>query len=72
VKKNHPASPSPRRTRLTDEQKQAIRTHRNCLLQKWAEGLDSPTMDWQQLFDVHWELLLLERQHPWLKKAVAQ
>jgi hypothetical protein len=71
LKKNHPASPSPRRTRLTNEQKQAIREHRNLLLQKWALGLDSPGIDWQQLFDVHWELSLLERRHPWLKKAVA-
>jgi hypothetical protein len=33
--------------------------------------LDSPAIDWQQLFDVHWELSLLERRYPWLKKAVA-
>ena len=71
MKKNHPASPSPRRTRLTDEQKQTIREHRNCLLQKWGEGLDSPSIDWQQLFDVPWELHLLEHQYPWLKKAMA-
>jgi hypothetical protein len=71
LKKNHPASPSSRRTRLTAEQKQEIREHRNCLLQKWGAGLDSPSIDWEQLFDVHWELELLERRYPWLKKAVA-
>lgn len=71
MKKNDPTSQSPRRTRLTDEQKRAIREHRNCLLQKWGEGMDSPSIDWQQLFDVHWELYLLERRYPWLKKAVA-
>lgn len=71
MKKNHPASPSPRRTRLTAEQKQHIRAHRNFLLQKWGQGLNENPTDWQALFDTHWELYLLERQHPWLKKAVA-
>jgi len=70
-KKNQPISPAPRRTRLTAEEKQRIRTHRNFLLQKWGEGLNESPTDWQALFDVHWELYLLERQHPWLKKAVA-
>ena len=70
MKKNNPASPS-RRTRLSAEQKQSLREHRNFLLQKWGEGLDSPSIDWQQLFDLHWELYQLERRYPWLKKAVA-
>ena len=69
MKKNHPASPSSPRTRLTAEQKQTLRNHRNFLLEKWAEGLDSESIDWQELFDLHWELYKLERQHPWLKRA---
>ncbi len=71
MKKNDPTSQSTRRTRLTAEQKQTIRQHRNFLLQKWGEGLDSSSINWQELFDVHWELYLLERRYPWLKKAVA-
>jgi hypothetical protein len=71
LKKNQPASPSPRRTRLTVEQKQHIRNHRNSLLQQWGQKLDDSPTDWQALFDIHWELYLLERQHPWLKKVVA-
>lgn len=71
MKKNHSASPSPRRTRLTAEQKQHIRAHRNFLLEKWGLGLDATPLDWAHLFEVHWELYLLEHKHPWLKKAVA-
>jgi hypothetical protein len=71
LKKNKPASPSLRGTRLTVEQKQTIRAHRNFLLQKWAQQLNESPTDWPALFDIHWELHLLERQHPWLKKAVA-
>jgi hypothetical protein len=71
LRKNHSASPSRRRTSLTAEQKQTIRAHRNFLLQKWAQQLSEGPADWQALFDIHWELHLLERQHPWLKKAVA-
>jgi len=71
LSKNHSASPSHRRTRLSAEQKQTLRNHRSFLLGKWAEGLDSPSINWQELFDLHWELYKLERQHPWLKKAVA-
>jgi hypothetical protein len=71
LKKNRPASPSSRRTRLTAEQKQTIRAHRNFLLQKWGRELNESPTDWQALFDIHWELYLLERQHPWLKKAAA-
>jgi hypothetical protein len=71
LKKNDPSSQSPRPTRLSAEQKQTLRNHRNFLLQKWGEGLDSPSINWQELFDLHWELYMLERRHPWLKKAVA-
>lgn len=71
MKKNHSASPSPRRTRLTAEQKQKIRVHRSFLLEQWGLGLEATPLDWEQLFATHWELCLLERQYPWLKKAVA-
>jgi len=71
LKKNHSASPSSPRTRLTAEQKQTIRAHRNFLLQQWGQQLNESPTDWQTLFDIHWELHLLERQNPWLKKAVA-
>jgi hypothetical protein len=71
LKKNPSASPSPHRTRPTAEQKQAIREHRNFLLQKWGQGLDATPLDWEHLFNVHWELHMLEREYPWLKKAMA-
>jgi hypothetical protein len=71
LKKNRSARPASPRTRLTAEQKQTIRAHRNFLLQNWAQQLNEGPTDWPALFDIHWELHLLERQHPWLKKAVA-
>ena len=71
MKKNYSANSSVPRTRLTAEQKQTIRAHRNFLLQKWAQQLNESPTDWQALFDIHWELYLLERRYPWLKKAVA-
>ena len=71
MKKNPSASPSSPRTRLTVAQKQTIRAHRNFLLQKWAQQLNESPTDWPALFDIHWELYLLERKHSWLKKAVA-
>jgi hypothetical protein len=70
LKKNHSVSPSPRRTRLSAEQKQQIRAHRNFLFQQWGQKLNDNPTDWQGLFDIHWELYRLERQHAWLKKAV--
>jgi hypothetical protein len=70
LKKNHSVSPSPRRTRLSAEQKQQIRAHRNFLFQQWGQKLNDNPTDWQGLFDIHWELYLLECQHAWLKKAV--
>ena len=71
MKKNQSANSSSPRTRLTVEQKKTIRAHRNLLLQKWAQQLNESPTDWPALFDIHWELHPLEREHPWVKKAVA-
>jgi hypothetical protein len=69
LKKNHSASPSPRRTRLSAEQKQAVRD-RYCLLRdQWCQTLESAQIDWTRLFDLHYAMLQLEQAHPWIKRA---
>lgn len=69
MNKNRSASPSPRRTRLTVEQKQAVRDHYYALRDEWCLGLEEEQIDWQFLFDLHYEMLQLEYQHPWIKKG---
>jgi hypothetical protein len=59
------------RTRLTDSEKQTIRKHFYHLRDEWGAALEAESFDWQRLFDVHWELYKLERQHPWLLKRAA-
>jgi hypothetical protein len=69
LNKNHSASSSPRRTRLTVEQKQAVRDRYYSLRDQWCMTLETSEIDWQSLFDLHWEMLEMERQHPWIKRA---
>jgi hypothetical protein len=69
LKKNHPTRRP--RTRLSDSEKQAIRAHYYALRDEWCLELEEEQIDWQFLFDLHWEMYQLEHQHPWLKKAVA-
>ena len=69
--KNHSSSPSPRRTRLTPEQKKAVRDRYYLLRDQWCQTLESDQIDWEALFHFHFEMLQMEQIHPWLKKAVA-
>lgn len=71
MKKNRSARQPRTRTRLTDSEKQAIRTHFYLLRDEWCLALEVAPIDWQHLFDVHWAMLQLEHAHPWVKKAVA-
>lgn len=44
-----------------------IRDHYQYLQQQWADSIDSA--DWQRMFDIHHELVDLERRSPWLTGA---
>jgi hypothetical protein len=69
LKKNNPS----RRpcVRLSDSEKQAIRNRYNAIKDEWCQTLEGTPLDWQRLFDAHWEMYELEHQHPFVKKAVA-
>jgi hypothetical protein len=69
LNKNHSASPSPHRTRLTGEQKKAVRDRYYMLRDQWCLTLESAEIDWQALFTFHFEMLQLEQAHPWIKRA---
>lgn len=56
---------------LNAAEKQTIRTRFNNIKQEWCLALEEDPIDWQHLFDLHWEMYKLERSHPWVKKAVA-
>jgi hypothetical protein len=67
LKNNHPT----RRpgTRLTIPERQAIRDHYYALRDEWCMELEEDQIDWQFLFDLHYEMLQLENQHPWIKQG---
>ena len=69
MNKNHSTSPSLRRTRLTVEQKQAVRDRYYSLRDQWCETLESATIDWEALFNFHFQILQIEQAHPWIKRA---
>ena len=64
---NHPTRRP--RTRLTVSEKQAIRDHYYALRDEWCLELEEDQIDWQFLFDLHYEMLQLEHQHPWIKQG---
>jgi hypothetical protein len=70
LKKNRSTRQPRPRTRLNDSEKQAIRNRFNAIKDEWCLTLETDPIDWQHLFDLHWEMYLLEHQHPWVKKAV--
>jgi hypothetical protein len=61
----------PTRPRLSDAEKQEIRQHYGALRDDWCLELEEPEIDWEFLFELHYDMLQLEQQFPWLKKAVA-
>jgi hypothetical protein len=71
LNKNHSASPSPRRTRLSAEQKQVVRDRYYSLRDQWCQTLESAAIDWEALFNFHFQMLQLEQAHPWIKKGAA-
>jgi hypothetical protein len=71
LKKNRSTRQPGPRTRLKDSEKEAIRNHYNAIKDEWCLALEDEPIDWEFLFDLHWEMYELEHQHPWVKKAVA-
>lgn len=70
--KNRTHSQSLRRTRLTAEQKQAIRDHFYNVCDQWCSmTLDTEAINSDRFSDLQWEMYQLKQQHPWLKKAAA-
>jgi hypothetical protein len=67
--KNRTHSQSRRRTRLTAEQKQAVRDRYYNVRDQWCMTLETQQIDWQRLFDLHFEMLQIEQAHPWIKRA---
>jgi hypothetical protein len=66
---NRTHSQSARRTRLTAEQKQAVRDRYYNVRNQWCMTLETSEVDWQRLFDLHYEMLQMEQAHPWIKRA---
>lgn len=64
------SEPRPR-TRLTVEQKQAIRNQFYAVRDQWCETAESEQIDWERLFELHCQMQLMQRQYPWIKKGVA-
>lgn len=67
MKKNHPRRQP--RVRLTDSEKQAVHSHYYAVHDEWCLELEEEQIDWQFLFDLHYEMAQIERQHPWIKKT---
>jgi len=68
LSKNRSASPS-RRTRLTAEQKKAVRDRYYLLRDQWCQTLESAQIDWEALFIFHFEMLQMEQTYLWIRRG---
>ena len=58
------------RIEMSPEAKQIINREYHQLQLRWVEEIDKPATDWEQLFLLHFEMAMIEKRAPWLKREV--